>query len=301
MKVELVSHTPDALELLILTKNTRLKGATLEVIKTWPLEEKLNHIDYMKGTIPGAWEFVDYVFQISEVSRAFTHQLVRTRTASYAQESHRAVDASEHDWVTPKGLSDEEAEDFDLAAVSIMKGYKAMLEGGTHPQDARGLLPTNIHTSIVVKASLRTLSQMAELRLCTRTQGEYQDVFKLMVEHIERVHPWTEGFLLPYCAKTGLCYFPNHEGCPIQKHTLQRVMVTDYDIRKEIIYDAWNQLGGFESKPNAKGAAVAKEVCSNCNGHGLVCSDQECVNWPCGMGAKGQDCAKPCPVCQRGK
>ena len=71
MKVELLSCTPDALNLLLRTKNTRL--AYDEDPADWSEEERAKHLEYMLGTIKSSWEFVDYVFRISGVTRAFTH------------------------------------------------------------------------------------------------------------------------------------------------------------------------------------------------------------------------------------
>ena len=51
------------------------------------MEKKQAELDYMSKTIPSSWEFVDYTFMIEDVTRALTHQLVRTRTASYAQQT----------------------------------------------------------------------------------------------------------------------------------------------------------------------------------------------------------------------
>jgi hypothetical protein len=60
---------------------------------------------------------------------------------------------------------------------------------------------------------------MALLRLCTRTQGEYQKVFKEMVAEIIRVHPWAERFLKVHCVWYGTCAFPRYTACPMQEHT----------------------------------------------------------------------------------
>ena len=68
---------------------------------------------------------------------------------------------------------------------------------GINAEDARGVLPTNIHTNIVAKFTLRTLHEMAKSRLSPRAQGEYQEVFKLMVEEVVKKHPWAEPFLTP--------------------------------------------------------------------------------------------------------
>jgi flavin-dependent thymidylate synthase len=217
MEVKLLDYTRDALELLIYTKNTRLRGEdTLDTIKFWPLEKKLEHWSYMMDTIQSSWEFADYTFEITGVTRAFTHQFVRTRTASYAQEAQRVVDLSDSTWLTPPKLEGTGADElFDGIVRNSLHGYSLLREAGVAPQDARGVIPTNIHTSIISKLNLRTLSHMAELRLCTRTQGEYQDVFRAMRDLVVGVHPWAEPILDVYCARHGTCCFPRYTECPI--------------------------------------------------------------------------------------
>ncbi|MFL9694685.1 FAD-dependent thymidylate synthase, partial [Aeromonas veronii] len=56
--------------------------------------EKLDHWKYMLDTIRSPFEFVDFIFQIEGVSKNFTHQLVRTRTGAYQQETSRALEIS---------------------------------------------------------------------------------------------------------------------------------------------------------------------------------------------------------------
>lgn len=105
--VEIINHTENALDLLVFTKSGRLQpGTTFESIKAMSLEEKLDHLSYMMDTIQTSFEFVDVVFLIKGVSRALTHQLVRTRTASYQQQAMRVVDARDFEYL----LSTEEPE-----------------------------------------------------------------------------------------------------------------------------------------------------------------------------------------------
>ena len=94
MKVELVNYTSDAVDLLLFTKNTRLMDDedAYSKIADWPETKKQEELDYMLQTIRSSWEFIDYTFNIRDVSRGFTHQFVRTRQASYAQQSQRTVD-----------------------------------------------------------------------------------------------------------------------------------------------------------------------------------------------------------------
>ena len=225
MKVTLLSYTPDALNLLLRTKNTRL-GFDADPA-TWPADKKQEHLDYMLDTIKSSWEFVDYTFQIEDVTRAFTHQLVRTRSGSYAQESQRTVDVRDHGVLIPARVREnaEASAIWESACMMIMKSYQILVDDcGIPPQDARGLLPTNILTSIVAKFNLRTLSDMAKVRLCTRTQGEYQQVFRAMRAEVLLVHPWAEPFLQVQCVAIGTCAFPRYgrKECPVYDGLMER-------------------------------------------------------------------------------
>ena len=85
-----------AAERLVFTKQTRLemRPGLLAEIEAWPDERIEQELDYMANTIPSSWEFVTYTFLITDVTRAFTHQFVRTRTASYAQQTMRVLNVN---------------------------------------------------------------------------------------------------------------------------------------------------------------------------------------------------------------
>lgn len=201
MKVKLINYTDDAKNLLLFTKNTRLMNVenAYDAIKKWPDEKKQGELDYMLRTIKSSWEFVEYTFDIRDVTRAFTHQFVRTRQASYAQQSQRTVRMDLFGYYTPPEIegNSEAKKIYDETMGDIHAGYQRLMKLGINAEDARGVLPTNIHTNIVAKFNLRTLHEMAKSRLSPRAQGEYQEVFKLMVKEIVAVHDWAEPFLTP--------------------------------------------------------------------------------------------------------
>jgi len=211
MKVTLISHTQEAKELLIFTKSTRLtmSPGLMDEIRAWPEEKKLAELDYMANTIPSSWEFVDYVFMIEGVSRAFTHQFVRSRQGSYAQQTMRVLNMGEYDYV----MTDRVADNLDAFNVvnivneNIRAGYNALIELGIPAEDARGILPTNISTNIVAKFNLRSFVDLAKSRTGGRTQNEYQKVMNAMVDEVLRVHPWAEKFLF----QAGRDYFAEIE------------------------------------------------------------------------------------------
>lgn len=225
MKVTLLDTSERALDILLFTKQTRLDQSpgTLEEIAAWPLDKKMAELDYMRDTIQSSWEFVDYIFCLEGVSRAFTHQLVRSRHNSFAQQSQRAVDMSGFEFVWPDGVPEgcgTGAHDYMQSVIDdLKKDYEYLVHDDVDKipiQAARAILPTNVATNITVKASLRSLADTAKIRLCYRTQGEYQRIFREMRKEVIAVHPWAEPFIRVACAATGVCAFPNYHECPIK-------------------------------------------------------------------------------------
>lgn len=201
MKVTLLDHTCDAEALLIFTKSTRLNlsPGLLEDIRSWPAERKASELKYIANTIKSSWEFIGYTFLIEGVSRAFTHQFVRTRQASYAQQSMRVTDMSHFDFVMPRKIAEASSsaarDAITLHNAKTMELYKELLAMGYAAEDARSILPTNIATNITVKHSLRSFADLAASRLGGRTQDEYQRVMNAMVDAVLAVHPWARDFI----------------------------------------------------------------------------------------------------------
>lgn len=207
MKVSLIDCTGFGTEnpadyaasLLIFTKSTRLnmEPGLLEDIKKWPENEKLTELQYMANTIPSSWEFCNYTFLIEGVTRAFTHQLVRTRTASFAQQTMRVLKME--NWSYGTGPSIEaygrRTAAYDEAMELAAETYKWLIDHGAATEDARGVLPTNIHTNIVMHINLRNLVDMMRKRASSRTQGEYRDVLLQIKERVVEIHPWSVMFL----------------------------------------------------------------------------------------------------------
>lgn len=217
MKVSLIDFTgnghydPDhAINMLLFTKNTRLQMSPglLDEIAAWPHERKLDELAYMAKTIPSSWEFVDYTFMIEGVTRAFTHQFVRTRTASYAQQTMRVLNVEGWDYLTGPTIDDEKSingsedgttmtakELYEGTMADIALAYDRLIESGVAIEDARGILPTNILTNIVAKMNMRTFVEMVRKRRGPRTQGEYRDVLSAMEAQVLSVHPWVSMFI----------------------------------------------------------------------------------------------------------
>lgn len=138
-------------------------------------------------------EFVDLHFLIEGVDRAFTHQLVRQRTAVYGQESMRfAVKEEMMDEVQlPPSIkaNTPEAAQWEMALEKVQETYNLLIDCGVPAEDARGLMPTAVPTRIHYKTNLRGLKQVAGDRLCTQAQFVWRYVFACMIKEI-RTHSW---------------------------------------------------------------------------------------------------------------
>jgi flavin-dependent thymidylate synthase len=206
MKVELIDYagagSPDparhAMNILVFTKQTRLvmKPGLLAEIAQWSQAKIAAELAYMANTIPSSWEFIDYTFLINGVTRGFTHQFVRTRTGSYAQQTMRVLDVNGWTYGTGPTIADDPdlKVRYDSAMQVVDGAYRTLIDNGAAIEDARGVLPTNIHTNIVAKFNLRNLADMFRKRASSRTQGEYRSVVDAMQAAVLEVHPWTELF-----------------------------------------------------------------------------------------------------------
>lgn len=195
---------PDALwaaKKLIYTKRTRLDQTQDNWNKTFLLndEEVKKELEYVRDSVRSSWEFVTFTFQIRDVTRGFTHQMVRTRTASYAQQSQRVVDMSGFDFGCGPVIRKNQGmfKIYEDVMKKINEGYSLLIQMGAPAQDARGVLPTAVGTSIIIECNLRTLADLAGKRDNPRAEGEYFDVFKQMAKEAIKAMPWIESFLYP--------------------------------------------------------------------------------------------------------
>jgi flavin-dependent thymidylate synthase len=143
--------------------------------RKWAWEESI------KGHLKAPWEFVDFQFMLEGVTRAFTHQLVRQRTAVYAQESLRFAvkeNLAQEIPIPPSVVGNENAAAFWTQTVKrIEEAYHALVSSGIPAEDARGLLPHATTTRVIYKTNFRGLMEHAGNRLCTQAQFEWRAVF----------------------------------------------------------------------------------------------------------------------------
>ena len=136
-------------------------------------------------------EHASATFEISGISRACSHQLVRHRLANYSQESQRYVDLSDPELVVPPAI----AADVEAMAIwnrlteQMVEAYRGLRELGIHKEDARFLLPNATATRLVVTMNFRELRHFFRVRLQPEAQWEIRQVATKMLGIMQRETP----------------------------------------------------------------------------------------------------------------
>lgn len=241
-RVHLLWMTPDPLA-AIAAACKMYKGEVVRDLSEVTDEERVEYLEQVQKTkLQAPFEFVKFHFMIEGVTRAFTHQMVRQRTAVYAQESLRFAVKEDMPVGLPPSLAGTEGgrvtwedrdytdaerqrEHWDNAVQVVGREYAKLVEMGMPAEDARGLLPHNTLTRLHYSTDLRSLLDHAGNRLCTQAQFEWRLVFARIAESIRNMDTHDQDPLVcngsdsaymteklseifrPVCYQTGKCEF----------------------------------------------------------------------------------------------
>lgn len=137
----------------------------------------------------------------NDVSRGFTHELVRHRLASYTQESTRYTDKSNLKVVIPPGKNPDEVVvelvmPHSLYRMSFRQWvelneqmYRGLLAAGWHYQDARQILPIGIKSQIIVTANFREWRHIFRLRTAVNAHWEIRRVMTNLLHDVKAMVP----------------------------------------------------------------------------------------------------------------
>ncbi len=134
-------------------------------------------------------------FRIVGASRAFTHQLVRHRLASFSQQSQRYVDESNFNFIVPSSIknNDDALELYRNFIESSQKTYAQLRKLDIKKEDARFILPNALESQIVFSANFRELRSIFSLRLEKAAQWEFRKVCLAMLKILQVEAPFVFG------------------------------------------------------------------------------------------------------------
>lgn len=148
-------------------------------------------------------------------NRGVTHELVRHRLCSFAQESTRYVNYGGHDiafirpvWCTESVCGDYTGESesippvFDEATYAWCyamqaseRWYNELLADGWRPEQAREVLPNSLKTEIVVQANIREWRHIFNLRTSASAHPQMQALMKPLLDELRGKLPVVFDYL----------------------------------------------------------------------------------------------------------
>ena len=165
-------------------------GETWTVRRVWKnSSEKFVQNLILKGHF-SVLEHASATVRIAGASRAFTHQIVRHRMASFTQQSQRYVNEETFRFVEPPSIQanpegHEMFVDFMERARDV---YYRLQETGIRKEDARFVLPNAVESEIVISANLREWRHIIEVRGEAKAQWEIRTavgtIFRLLKSQI---------------------------------------------------------------------------------------------------------------------
>lgn len=187
-------------DLIAITKYLQGNGTPEELVEhagrvCYRSESKEEPGEFIQGRIrEGHESIIEHAcltFEISGISRACSHQLVRHRIASYSQESQRFVDLSDPEFVVPPSIAEKPAamKVWDELVGQMKEAYRELRRLGIRKEDARFLLPNATATRIVVTMNLRELRHFFQVRCDRAAQWEIRALAKEMLRLAYQVAP----------------------------------------------------------------------------------------------------------------
>lgn len=147
------------------------------------------------------FEHVNMTFIATDVSRVFTHELVRHRAGcAYSQESLRYVRLSDLRFWVPRSLRQSRAAKIMLRAVSWLEKVQHNLSK-LIPKSAkfsykksltsafRRVAPIGLATSIMFTMNIRTLRHVISMRTSPHAEEEIREVFREVAHICQRTYP----------------------------------------------------------------------------------------------------------------
>lgn len=239
LKVKLITHTPNAEELIATAAKLCYSELGIEDIRdNLSLEEIIKFLDMtISMGHESPIEHVSFTFGLEGVSRSLTHQLVRHRHASYSQKSQRYVREGQFEYVIPPQIANKEHLKYLYldAMMSAQKYYDDIIRGllvsesykvlekkhfnndklindfkNTYPkkyreaekraiEDARYVLPNACETKIIVTMNARELLHFFRERCCNRAQWEIREMATEMLVQVKDIAPFIFKHAGPKC------------------------------------------------------------------------------------------------------
>lgn len=162
-------------------------------------------LDILRSGHHSILEHVSLTFGIEGISRNCTHQIVRHRNTSFAQQSFHYTIAESLE-IADIPIKDSQIEGHVKSVMSeVHTLYKQMIAMGVPREDARHILPGGQLTRIFMTANLRQWMYFIQQRTCARNCSEIRLVAETIKQKIISKLDFMRDYLGPTCITQGIC------------------------------------------------------------------------------------------------
>jgi flavin-dependent thymidylate synthase len=162
--------------------------------------------EMLQGGLQTALESQVVVFEVSGVSRACTHQIVRTRKAAFHQQSMRAsFYGPAPEFRIPESIwrQDDSVRHLWIEAMEAAHvAYQAACDADVSYQDARYILPEGTTNYILMEYPLREFINVYAYRGCSMFSWEIVSVMRAAREILVGRYPFLDPYVKISCEKT---------------------------------------------------------------------------------------------------
>jgi hypothetical protein len=196
--------------------------------------------EMLEGGLQTALEDIRIAFGVYRVSRANTHQVVRSRRAAFHQQSMRAHYYGERPgFRMPESVwaKDLARDAFMEAILASHRAYALACAAGVSYQDARYILPEGTVNYILCEYSLAEFINVYAYRGCSMFQWEIVSVMRKMRELLVEAHPYLDKYVLISCQKT-------HGSKDFDYETVEPGEVERGAHKHTCTYQGWEEVDG---------------------------------------------------------
>lgn len=186
MKITILEHTPNPELLIAKCASTCYDSVPKELDAARKMIKAI-----IKAGHESCIEHGYVTFELDEISRVVTHELVRHRLASFSQRSQRYVNEANPQYVIPDELKDnnEAMEIYTNTMNLVWKAYADLQKLGYKNEIARYVLPNSCETKICFTANFRSLRNFLKLRCSKRAQPEIRKMAYIMLDKLIEIAP----------------------------------------------------------------------------------------------------------------
>lgn len=170
MEVELLHLTPNAEEFIgrcasICYDSSQDRGACIKRAAACVSKGHLATLRFAHAT-----------FKVKGISRACSHQFVRSKHLDFLQRSQRYCSEQDVEFVIPKIEDDFLSDLIQVQLYDCKNVYNKLIESGIRKEDARFVLPEATCTELIVTGNLQAWLDFINLRSGKEVQWEIRNV-----------------------------------------------------------------------------------------------------------------------------